>query len=103
MAFADCPITDVYTILFLAKMMPEVVWMRWFAGMKRRRSKFGEWLDEKGISQSEFSLRSGVNQGTVNGLATGDVQKPTRLNARKLMKAIREIENDLELRDFWDV
>lgn len=77
--------------------------MRWFAGMKRRRSKFGEWLDEKGISQSEFSLRSGVNQGTVNGLATGDVQKPTRLNARKLMKAIREIENDLELRDFWDV
>lgn len=77
--------------------------MRWFAGMKRRRSKFGEWLDEKGISQSEFSRRSGVNQGTVNGLATGDVQKPTRLNARKLMKAIREIENDLELRDFWDV
>lgn len=77
--------------------------MRWFAGMGRRRSRFGKWLDENGVSQSEISRRSGVSTRTVNALATGDVQKPTRLNGRKLMKAVREIDSDADICDFWDV
>lgn len=75
--------------------------MRWFAGMDRKRSEFGKWLEREEIAQLELSRISGVTQQTINRLATGEVSKPTRLTARKLMKAIREIDPDATFEDFW--
>jgi transcriptional regulator with XRE-family HTH domain len=75
----------------------------WFAGMNRNRSKFGKWLDSKGVSQSEISRRSGVSDATVNNLATGKSKKPTRLTERKLRRALKEIDPKVRSSDFWDV
>ncbi|GLG02268.1 hypothetical protein Alches_23090 [Alicyclobacillus hesperidum subsp. aegles] len=75
--------------------------MRWFAGMERNRSKFGEWLERHGVSQTDLSKMSGVPDSTINNLATSRAQHPTRLTARKLMEAIREIDPEARFEDFW--
>lgn len=75
----------------------------WFASMSRKRSKFGRWLDKNGISQSEVSRKSGLTQQTVNGLATGETKRPTRLTERKLRKALKEIDPNVSPSDYWDV
>lgn len=69
--------------------------------MDRKRTRFGKWLDERHVSQSEMARLSGLSQKTVNSLAIGEAQKPTRLTARKLMKAVREIDPDATFDDFW--
>ena len=76
--------------------------MRWFAGMPKKRSKFGEWLDTKGISQSDLSKSTGISHCTINELATGYHQKPTRRTGQKLMKTVREIDPEAKESDFWN-
>lgn len=75
--------------------------MRWFAGMERKRTHFGRWIEERHLSQSEIAVLSGLSQKTINSLAIGETQRPTRLTARKLMKAIREIDPNATFEDFW--
>lgn len=77
--------------------------MRWFAGMERKRSRFGKWMDGKGISQMELSRRSGVASNTINNLATGTAGRPARRTGQKLMKAIREVDPAAKESEFWDV
>lgn len=101
MSIHACPSIDVYVILKMVTLNVEAIALPWFAGQQRKRSKFGMWLDEKELSQLEMSRRSGVSQPTVNALATGDVHKPTRLTSRKLLKAIQEIDPDVEFGDLW--
>ncbi len=73
----------------------------WFYGLPR--SKFGKWLDDKKISQSDLSRKSGVSDSTISSLARGESKKPTRLTARKLMKSIRAVDPEARESDFWDV
>ena len=78
-------------------------WVRWFAGMERNRSKLGKWLDDHGISQMDLSTWSGVSYRTVQDLVRGESKRPTRLTARKLLRAIRDVEPSVKESDFWDV
>ncbi len=75
--------------------------MMWI--FKAPRTRFGKWLDQIGISQTDLSRSSGVPITTISSLARGEAKKPTRLTGRKLMKAIREIDPEAKERDFWDV
>ena len=77
--------------------------MSWFAGMPRKRTKFGAWLNEHRLSQTELSRMSGVSSTTINSLSTGRAERPTRLTGRKLMRAVREIDPGVKESDFWDV
>lgn len=70
---------------------------------KALRTKFGEWLDKRGISQTELSQLSGVPRTTINSLARGEAKRPSRLTARKIVQALRDIGEDVHTRDFWDV
>jgi len=66
------------------------------------RSRFGERLEERGIKQSEVVEKSGVAHQTISNLASGKTHRPTRLNDRKIRKALREIDPELEREDLWD-
>lgn len=70
---------------------------------KASRSAFGEWLDKRGISQTELSQLSGVPRTTINSLARGEAKRPSRLTARKIVNALRDLDEDVDVRDFWDV
>jgi predicted transcriptional regulator len=67
------------------------------------RSKFGKWLDKHDVSQTEMSEKSGVSITTIGSLARGDAKRPTRLTERKLRKAIKEIDPNVDSSDFWNL
>lgn len=67
------------------------------------RTKFGKWLDKKGITQSEFGRQSGVSVKTISDLARGRTANPTRLTSKKLMKALKSIDPTVNEKQFWDL
>lgn len=67
------------------------------------RTKFGRWLDDEGISQSDFARDSGVSVKTVSDLARGRTNRPSRLTMRKFSKALKKIAPDKSAHDFWEV
>lgn len=66
-------------------------------------SKFGKWMKRRGISQVEMSELSGVPRGTIGNLARDETKRPTRLTLRKLWRAIKEIDPNVDPWDFWDM
>lgn len=72
-------------------------------GLGKERSKFGRWLDAKGIKQQWVAEKSGVSRGTISQLAIEDNRRPTYSNAMKIIKALHQIEPSVNASDFWDV
>lgn len=70
-------------------------WLR----LGKRRSKFGEWMDRRGLTQQDISIRSGVNRNTIGQLANSDAQ-PSYKTRRKLDRALRD--QGFRSDDFWD-
>lgn len=75
--------------------------MGWF-GLGKPRTKFGSWLDQNGIKQSDFSEMSGLGRNTVSRLANDDQWMPERKTANRVMEAVNEIDEDKTTRDFWE-
>jgi transcriptional regulator with XRE-family HTH domain len=74
------------------------------SGLGKKRSKFGKWLDSKGISQQWISQKSGVGRTTVSNLTKGDEEHtPNAKTIKKLMKAINEIDPNKKSSDFFDL
>lgn len=72
--------------------------MSWF-GLGKQRSKFGKWLDRRGITQQEVAERSGVNRNTVGELANNTDSKPSWKTRRKLDRGLRDA--GFRSDDFW--
>ena len=72
-------------------------------GLNKPRSKFGKWIDKKGIKQQWIVKKSGVSRGTISQLATDDDRTPTLNNAKKIIKALQSAENNVDNSDFWDM
>lgn len=73
-------------------------------GLGKKRSKFGRFLDKNKISQQDVVEKSGVSRGTISRVAQDDIFEPKIKNARKIIKALREIsDKDVNYDDFWDM
>lgn len=72
--------------------------MGWF-GTGKSRSKFGKWVDERGMTQRELSDRSGVNRNTIGELANNEDTKPSWKTRRKLDRSLRDTGFNSD--DFW--
>ncbi|RCW41568.1 helix-turn-helix domain-containing protein [Paenibacillus prosopidis] len=72
-------------------------------GLGKPRSKFGKWLDKKGIKQQWVAEKSKVSRGTISQLAIDDSRSPTYKNAVKLIKVLREIDPSIRADQFWDI
>ncbi|WP_134705201.1 XRE family transcriptional regulator [Ammoniphilus sp. YIM 78166] len=68
----------------------------------KQRSKFGKWLETKGIKQSWIANRSGISKGTICQLANDENRFPTIKNAHRIIDTLREIDPTIEQVDFWD-
>ncbi|ELK39460.1 transcriptional regulator, XRE [Brevibacillus agri BAB-2500] len=82
----------------LVQYMGEVISMY---GLGKKRSKLGKWLDQRGITQQWLSKKSGVNNNTVSYMASDDDYLPTMNTAKKILGALREIDPNVNLDDFW--
>ena len=72
-------------------------------GIGKKRTKFGKWIDSKGIKQQWVSQKSGVSRGTISQLAIDDERVPTYRNCQKIIKALKEIDPSVNASKFWDL
>jgi transcriptional regulator with XRE-family HTH domain len=72
-------------------------------GLGKARSRFGKWIDRKGIKQQWIAEKSGVSRGTISQLAQEDSRVPTLKNAQRIIKALREIDPNVKQDDFWSM
>ena len=72
-------------------------------GLNKPRSKFGKWIDKRGINQSWIAKKASVSKGTVSQLASDDNRVPTLNNAKKIIKALQSAEYNVDYSDFWDM
>lgn len=72
-------------------------------GLGKGRTAFGKWLDKRGIKQQWLVKKSGVSRSTISQLASEEGREPTLKNARKIVKALREIDPNVNHDDFWSM
>jgi len=90
-------------LLKLAMMVisKEVLIMSWWKTPKR--SKFGKWLDSKGVTQIDFADKSKVSRRTVWKLYNEKDYIPSSSTLKKVMKTIRTIDKSKKTDDFFDI
>jgi len=72
-------------------------------GLGKKRSKFGKWIDQKGIKQQWIAEKSGVSRSTISQLANEEERMPTLKNAKKIINVLKEIDPNVNQDDFWDI
>ncbi len=73
-------------------------------GLGKKRSKLGEWLDKRGVSQQWLANNSKVSRSTVSELCQADERHaPTQKTMTKILKALRNIDPNIKADDFWDM
>lgn len=70
---------------------------------EKQRSRFGLWIDQRGIKQQWIAIRSGLSRGTISQLAMNDNRSPTVKNANKIIQILREIDPNVNQSDFWGI
>lgn len=72
-------------------------------GLGKPRTKFGAWLDEKGIKQSFIVKKSRVGRSTVSDMASKMNYQPEYPNMVKVIKVLKEIDPTVSIDTFWPV
>lgn len=67
--------------------MYEVIIMFSFFGLGKSRSKFGRWIDRKGISQIEVEKMTGLSRGTISRICNDEDYIPKFETIGKIKKA----------------
>ncbi|WNF36386.1 helix-turn-helix transcriptional regulator [Bacillaceae bacterium IKA-2] len=72
-------------------------------GLNKPRSKFGKWIDKRGIKQGWIAKKASVSKAMISQLAISDDRVPTLNNAKKIIKALKSAEYSVDYSDFWDM
>ncbi|KHD85323.1 helix-turn-helix domain-containing protein [Heyndrickxia ginsengihumi] len=67
------------------------------------RSRFGIWLDQKGISQEWVSKQTKISRNTISKIASNKEYSPNLNTIKKIMKAIKEVDPRVKSDDFFDL
>lgn len=76
--------------------------MSWF-GLGKKRSKFGKYLDRHSITQQEIADESGVSKSTISRLCDPVNHEPGLQTAKKIIKALKKHNQNINYSDFWDM
>jgi transcriptional regulator with XRE-family HTH domain len=71
-------------------------------GLGKRRSKLGKWLDRNGYTQEDLVSESGVSRNTISKVCSDPDYIPSGRVIKKILKAIRKVDPDVTIDDFWD-
>ncbi|MFE4430844.1 helix-turn-helix transcriptional regulator [Peribacillus butanolivorans] len=67
------------------------------------RSKVGKWLDAKGITQEWLAKKTKINRNTISKIASDKNYSPSLATVKKIMTAIRQVDENARSEDFFDV
>ncbi len=69
--------------------------------VRRKRSKFGKFIDQFGIKQTWVASISGLSEGRISQLAKDQAEVPNLKSAARIIKSLRRKGYDVDLEDFW--
>lgn len=72
-----------------------------YGGFYRPRSRFGHWLDQQGILQSQLVEKSGVSRGTISRICNDDSYSTKNVTIIKIQKALKEMGHELPPDDYF--
>jgi putative transcriptional regulator len=83
----------------------KIIWrwreLEWF-GLGKERSKLGQFIDQRGISQKELE-KSGVSPATISRLCSNDEHQPTMSTAKKIIHFLKKLDPNINYNDFFDL
>ena len=72
-------------------------------GLGKPRSKFGRWIDSKGIEQKEVAERANVSEMTLTRMC-GDKEHSPRISTWvKVQRALKSMGYDVDRDKFFDI
>lgn len=76
--------------------------MDW-SNLGKNRSKFGSYLDRKGIAQEELAKKSSVSNSTISRLCQPYDFQPNMKTWAKIKKALQSFGQNVDYDDFWSM
>lgn len=73
----------------------------WGLGAAKNKTKLGEFLNRKGITQGELTKASGVNKNTLTLACSDPNYEPSDLTKRRIINALTLMEFGVSQSDFW--
>jgi transcriptional regulator with XRE-family HTH domain len=70
-------------------------------GLGKRRSKFGSWLDRRGISQRDVAKKAKLSDQTISRLCNSNEESPKISTWVKVQKALNSMGYNADYDDFW--
>jgi predicted transcriptional regulator len=68
----------------------------------KQRGKLGKWLDKRGIKQEWLVKETNLSRNTISDICKGR-RTPTTPTLKKLMKALRKVDYNAKVDDFFDI
>jgi len=72
-------------------------------GLGKKRTDLGRWLDRNGYSQEDLVEESGVSRNTISKACSDTDYEPSNKVMKKILKAVRKVDPDLSVEDFWKI
>jgi transcriptional regulator with XRE-family HTH domain len=70
---------------------------------RKRRSKLGKFLDSEGFTQEELVKVSKVSRNTISRICSDPEYTPAGSTIKKIMQAIKRIDPNAKVDDFFDI
>lgn len=72
-------------------------------GIGKPRSKLGKWLDKRGLEQKDLATTSKVSRNTISKVCNEKGYIPSQSVMKKILAAVRKIDPNAKMNDFWDM
>lgn len=69
----------------------------------KKRSKLGKWIDKQGYNQEDLVKEAKVSRNTISKACSDSDYIPSPGVMKKILKAIRKIDPNKKMNDFWDM
>ncbi|MCM3663433.1 helix-turn-helix transcriptional regulator [Mesobacillus subterraneus] len=72
-------------------------------GVGKPRSKLGKWLDTKGLNQQDLGREAKISKNTLTKVCNNPEYIPRQDIMKKILGAIRKVDPEAKMSDFWDM
>ncbi|MGD6831450.1 helix-turn-helix domain-containing protein [Sutcliffiella halmapala] len=72
-------------------------------GFGKPRTRLGQFLDQKGITQEWLSKKTGISRNTISKLCSNEEYSPNMGTIKRVMAAVREVDESKKAEDFWSM
>ncbi|MDM5152495.1 XRE family transcriptional regulator [Bacillus sp. DX1.1] len=72
-------------------------------GLGKKRTRFGNYLDRRGVKQQWLVQMTGLSKSLISDLANKKDRVPTLTSATKIIKTLKKYDKSIDYHDFWDI